>query len=172
MKPTLKMADEQKVVEEDVDALLKKANEDPDETVRAEANKSLYERTKKAEAALKELKSQAPKTEEKPPISAPSRDELDTVLDLQSKGYTPAEIRKARDYAKRLSMPIDEVLNDEIIKAGFEAERAKIKVDRATPPPSGRTVPYKGAGKMSEAKTRDEREAAFGEIMNTDGGSE
>ena len=65
---------------------------------------------------------------------------LSEALRLRSAGYSDQEVLTLGNYADRLGVSIDEVANDPFIKAGIEAERAKVKSSEATPPPSGAAI--------------------------------
>lgn len=105
-----------------------------------ETNKKLYARVKKAEE-----KAKATPKEEKPVAqkTAPT-DDIDSILTLQAEGRTPTEIKSLREYSRRLGKPINEVANDPVIKAGFDALRQKTQTENAIPSPSKRAPTFKG----------------------------
>lgn len=122
-----------------------------------DTNRKLYARTKEAEKAEKELK-----TREAP---APSRDDLDTVLDLQSKGFQPEEIRTLRKYSTDMNKPISEIISDPIISAGIDSQRKKKTEQEATPAPSAPEA-LNINGKTWDKMTTAERKENFDAMMN------
>lgn len=83
------------------------------------------------------------------PVTAPqapasNSDDIDSVLSLQAEGYSPSEIKSLREYGRKMGKPIQEVAIDPVIKAGFDAMRAKAKTAEALPSPSRRTPTFKG----------------------------
>ena len=118
-----------------------------------EKNQKLFARAKKAEEDRKklrdELAAKAPKQEPQQPTQKqePS-DDLEVALSLLSRGYSDAEVLTARKYARRMGISVEEVINDPFIKSGFEAERAKAKVEQATPAPSGKVSDFAEAAKQ------------------------
>lgn len=127
----------------------------------AENNKKLFARAKKAEDKLKALKDK-PVAEPAATPAAPL-DELDAVLELQSKGFSPNEVREAKAFAKRTGQTLNAVASDKYFTAGIEADRAKQSVEQATPAPSSRTLSV--GNKTWAEMTPDERKANFGKVM-------
>ena len=108
-----------------------------------EKNTKLFARAKKAEEERKELREKlvAYETKEKTGAQtpAPTEDEITSVLELRSKGYSDAEVLTVRRYAKKLGLSVPDALKDPAIEAYVERERSKAKVEQATPAPSART---------------------------------
>lgn len=92
----------------------------------------------KLEEELKNLRESANKAKDTPPANNQG-DEIEAILRLKVEGYSDDEALKLRSYAKKMGVSLDEVAKDPVIKAGLDAERAKIRVAQNTPNPSGRT---------------------------------
>lgn len=109
------------------------------------------------------------KPDDKTP-SAPSS-EVDDILDLQADGYAPAEIKKLKEYSKKMNVSISEVKNDPYIKSGIEAERAKDEAEDATPSPSTRTFKTKAGeksfGDLSEGERRENFDNLKGKVKKS-----
>jgi len=94
-----------------------------------------------------------------PAVQNVSEDQLETILNLQSQGYSNAEILSLRKYSKTMGKTVAEIAEDSLIKAGLEAERTKTKVEQATPSPSSRT--FQVQGKTWNEMNEGERKANF-----------
>lgn len=133
-----------------------------------ETNKRLYERAKKAENDLKAFKGKP-----QPTLPTPKPDVLDSIQkDLselkQEKlkrqfGYenslSPEEVDRVFQISPN---PTKELLDDDFVKAGLRAIRAKKRVEANTPGSSSssrRSAPVKPLSEM----TADEKQAAFEE---------
>lgn len=132
------------------------------------------EKFEKAEASIKELSEKVQKYESSgqpstpvAPIEAPKSDDIDVVLQLKAEGRTDSEIITLRKYAKKMNLPISEVANDPLIKAGLDVERQKVKVEEATPSPSGGTQTVQG--KTWAQMSPDERRANYDTFMTGKG---
>lgn len=121
----------------------------------------LYARAKQAEEGEKRLKEELAAFKQAPaPTPAPQADDIEAVLRLRSEGYSDKEILEVRSKAKKYGVPIVNLLEDDLIKSGIEAGRAKAKVEQATPQPSTRSNPTVG-GKEFNQMTPDERSKNF-----------
>lgn len=117
-----------------------------------EKNKQLFARAKKAEEELKELRSK-PESIKQEVSSQP--DEIDTVLQLRTEGFTDEEIRELRGQAKKFGVGVSEVVSNPLIKEGIEARRAKRQVEQNTPPPSSRTSTEEVVNTFRETKPEE-----------------
>lgn len=122
--------------------------ETAEETVAADTEVEGQETDWKAEALKYKaiLKRTAEKAKEpaKPVAKQVNADDIDSVLSLQAEGYSPNEIKSLREYGRKMGKPINEVIADEVIKAGFESLRMKAKTESAIPSPSKRSMTFKG----------------------------
>lgn len=125
----------------------------------AEARKKLEEELQK----YREAPAKAP--EKIPSKPQESVDEMDVVLQLNSEGYSPSEIRDLRAKAKRYNVPISDLVNDPLVKAGLEASRAKAKSTEATPAPSSRSSKLSVGNKSWSDMNDGERRANFDKII-------
>lgn len=105
-----------------------------------ESNKQLFERAKKAEGGLKELKEKLKTFEDKPEpqkVAPPAKTgELDeTSLDyLDVKGISEAEdIKVIEDIVKKTGMTVRQALKDDYVQAKLTANKDKREVKNATP---------------------------------------
>ena len=114
--------------------------------------KKWREKAIKAEEELKAAKKPVPSS----PAPSTTRDlSVRDVLKLQNLHYSNEEIQLLDKYSTRLNMPIDELIEDPLVKSGIEAMRYQRKVEQATPAPSRRTQVIKG--KSVEKMTAQER---------------
>jgi len=89
------------------------------------------------------------------------------ILKLKKDGYSDDEILELDEYSQRFNVPIKEIMEDDIIKAGIEKKREKAKVDQATPAPSKRSgAPVNG--KTWSEMNREERVENFEKIIKGD----
>jgi hypothetical protein len=92
-------------------------------------------------------------------VETPKTDDIETVLSLRADGYSDSEVLTLRKYSTKMGLPISEVLQDPILKAGFEAKRQEAKVAQSTPNPSNGT--FSVQGKAWDQMTKDERRANY-----------
>lgn len=133
----------------------------PDQPQHTEAEKKLYARVKKAEEESKKLRDELAKRTPEP--SAPQApDDIETVLRLRSEGYSDKEVLDIRSKAKKYNIPIASLLEDDLLKAGIEANRQKAKVEQATPAPSARSGFLGKSGKSFAETPKEKRAEEFG----------
>lgn len=132
---------------------------------REKAKKETEER-QKLEEELKKYREPVAEAQKNPsPKPQEQVDEMDVVLQLNSEGYSPSEIRDLRAKAKRYNVPISDLVNDPLVKSGLEATRAKAKSEQATPAPSNRSSGISVEGKSWSEMKPEERAANFSKIM-------
>lgn len=166
--------EEENFEEEEKDITPEKKGEIPPKEEFSDRERQLFkrllkekERRKKLEEELKKLSPAEGGLRGSFSSRGESTDDIDEILRLQSEGYSAEEIRTLRSYSRRLNMPINRLFEDELIKAGLEALRSKKGVDQSALPPSGFVSPLPpAASKYESAKSKEEREAAFGEMMS------
>ncbi|MBK9272787.1 MAG: hypothetical protein IPM48_14475 [Saprospiraceae bacterium] len=126
-----------------------------------------FEEYKKTHPDIKveEKKEVVPVAEPKNTVS--NEVSIESVLDLRTKGYSDAEILAFNKYAKKMNVPISEIIEDPFIKAGIEAERQKAKVEQTTPNPSNGTMTVKG--KTWAQMTPEERKMNYDAFINGKG---
>ena len=150
-----------------------KYEEESKEGVSREDHNKEVSRRKRAEALIEKMKSEKRSREdkqEKPPVEdkadKPVAKELNVreVLELKGKGYTEGEILRIDNYARKYGVPYQELLEDELFKAGMEARRKEDRVEQATPASTNRsiTINKKSFKDMSE----DERRKNFGAVVD------
>ncbi len=93
-----------------------------------EQNKKLFERAKKAEGTVKELKAKVPETPEKPQSSVTQDTPEDRVLELVGKvpEHLKAEMAPMAKYAKEHNIPVDDVIALFNVKKGFTVPKAEL----------------------------------------------
>src|SRR3990167_5978034 len=112
-----------------------------DATVLKEKNRQLFERAKKAEGELKEMKAKRPEAPKEPESQPKESSELDygQKAFLKASGLSGAdEIQLAKDFAKRTGEPLDMVVEDDIFKARLEKLRTTKANTEAAEIPTGR----------------------------------
>ena len=109
--------------EPDLDALKKEKDE------LSGKNKQLFERAKKSESEVKELRDQIKKlTEEKPELDKPQSNEPDyaKIAYLNSTGVIhPDDQKIVQDEAERLKLPLTDVLQMEHLKLKLDTAKAQ-----------------------------------------------
>ncbi len=139
------------------------------------SNKRLFERAKKAEGKLKKIKEEklgdTPSQSSTKQVSGRNGDiSITTVLDLQSKGFTPLEIKELNEEASSMGLSVEALVSNEKYMAGIEAIRAKQKVEQATPrPTNSNPIKLQNGKTYKEVVTNressiDEKQKAFEEM--------
>jgi len=123
-----------------------------------EKEKESRQKLEEEKKGLMEKLASLDKKEEPPKKEEPSTgsDEIEDVLSLRSSGLDDLQVLEARKLAKKMQASLKEAAETPYFKAWVEAEKAKVKVEQATPAPSNRTsvvVNDKTWGEMS-AKER------------------
>lgn len=157
--------------QEDLDHLGEDQNDDA--TVLAEKNKKLYARAKRAETLVKELKSQ---TKDKPNSQVKPPEPPDT--EITKRVETLEVMEQKREFGFKHSLSPAEVdaiwrhtggkepekaLDDDFIKGGLEAIRAKRRVEDNTPGASKRGFNVEGKG--FNDLPREEKIKNFGKFV-------
>ena len=92
-------------------------------TALKEKNRQLFERTKKAEAEVKEFRTKLPKEEPKPKAES-NEPNYGRLAYLQAKGIDhPDDIRAVEDESNRLKLPLTDVLQMEHIKTKLQVNK-------------------------------------------------
>ena len=107
----------------------------------SDKNKQLFERAKKAEGELKELKAKAETPKETPeaPKSQSNEPDYARLAYLETKGIVhPDDQKTVQDEAERLKLPLTDVLAMEHIKARLEASKEDREAKAGMPKGKGR----------------------------------
>lgn len=178
MDPETSVADTQDAFDADIEAL--KAEDGNVDVAKLKAliaernqlaatNPKLYERAKRLEHLDKQLKEgdESKKLITNEPNDALLKDISELKLAEQKRqfgyenGLSPEETDKV--YQMSNNKPTKEILEDDFVKAGLNAIRAKKRVAENTPTPSGRSVTVKG--KQFGDLSRDDKIENFGDYM-------
>jgi|GEM_PF-5627880 len=155
MNPEEKQEQNQEAVELETDTDV----ETDDKTLQTEIARKRHWRDKaqKTIEENKKLQEELTKYKSAPESPKASPDDIETVLDLRSQGFSDGEVLKLRHYSKKMNTPISEIVNDPFIRAGIESEREKSKIQIATPKPSNRAISV-GGKSWSEMSDKERRE--------------
>lgn len=126
-------------------------------------NQQLYARLKK--------KSEPEKKEEKPKETKDTQDlTVNTLLDLQAQGFSPAEIKAIVDESKDLGVSVSKVVSNEKFMAGFKSHFDEIKkkedFNKSTPSSTGGSTLAEIGKKPVKDMNSDEKQAAFEKLTN------
>jgi len=135
---------------------------------RAEASSQNYERLKKAEAELSELK---PKLVTEGKVgsfdSDALRKEIDAKVDLRLAGHSQEEISEMEKYARGAGVSLTEAAQSPFIKKAVEAIRAESRSTENTPASSNNIRVFNGkpVDEILKSGTSAEKQAAFESSM-------
>jgi len=125
--------------EPDLDALKK------DKDILSDKNKKLFERAKKSETEVKELREQLKKLSGDKPEdksldkSQPNEPDYARLAFLEQRGLThPDDQKLVQDEANRLKMPLTDILNMDHIKSQLETAKDQREVKAGMPKGGGR----------------------------------
>ena len=141
---------EQKTGFEDkaIDELKTLLESETDVEAQKNINRELFGRAKRAEDRLKNEGSGGSAPQGKKKDAEDQANPWDEYAQLQAAGYSPAEIVELGKLAKTLKISPLQVLENPIVKAGFEATRKKATVGTRTLPPDrgprGSATPSQG----------------------------
>lgn len=161
--------------EDEVPEPLKRKDDESDEDYQSrlvKTAKSNYARAVKAEKASKANKpTKTVKKEINTETKTKNELSLDTVLDLQEKGFGPGDIRKLQQKAENLGVTVDKLASDEDYLSSFQAKIEKDKTkkdfDNKTPSSRGRSSTISEIGKKPlKQMSKDEKQSAFDKKFN------
>lgn len=159
MEPNKEGQAPQKTPEEIITAL---TAERDDLKVKADASSQNFERLKKAEEELKELR---PLKEGKVDTfdSASLEKRVDAKVDLRLAGWSQEQIAEAEAYAKGRGITLTEAAQSPFVKNAVEAMKAQSKSIDTTPASSNKTVTFNGkpVSEIFKSGTPEEKQAAF-----------
>lgn len=125
-----------------------------------EYERQLYERLKKAEDELKNLRKlqESARKEVSPQLDETAR-RIEEKVELRMEGYTTQEIAEMEKYAAGAKLSLREAKDNDFVKSAITKLRADKKADETIPEPSSRSVTIEG--KTWDTMSQQERASNY-----------
>lgn len=169
------MSEEIEDIDSTTDGVQDKDEKDTQDEIRDDESQDDYIARLKSQnqqlyARLKKSKSEPEKKSEVKETKTTEDFTVNTLLDLQAQGFSPAEIKAIVDESKDLGISVSKVVSNEKFMKGFKSHFDEIKkkddFNKATPSSTGGSTLAEIGKKPVKDMTADEKQGAFEKLTN------
>ena len=128
--------------EKEVDELNPEAIDEVDE-LQKKLKTAIAQKKHWRKKATQEIKKPEEIVEAPPEVEKPQSIDVNTLLELQAAGHSPADIKNLSSMADSMKVSIDVLMENETFMAGFNAKKQEEEATNKTPVSANRTIVHK-----------------------------